>query len=86
MINRSIFKVDDVFFIEGRGTIVTGTLISGLLKKGMKAIINGKSSALISIEAHNQSLESLSIGTPAGLLLSDINKKDVVKGNTYTFE
>lgn len=86
MISKNIFKVEELFFIEGRGTIVTGILISGLLKKGMKVIINGKSSILTSIEIHNQSTETLLIGVPAGLLLSNINKKDVVIGNSYNFE
>ncbi len=86
MRNQATFQTEDVFSIMGRGIVVTGKLSNGFVKKGMKAIINGKQSEILSIEAHNQSLESLTTGTPAGLLLSNIEKNDIQKGNNYYFE
>lgn len=86
MISQTTFQVEDVFSIEGRGIVVVGKLIDGIARKGMKAVINGKQSEITSIEAENKSLESITIGMPAGLLLSNINKDDVQKGSAYHFQ
>ena len=86
MRNQAAFQVEDVFSIAGRGIVITGKLTNGFLTKGMKAIINGKQSEILSIESHNQLLESLTTGTPAGLLLSNIEKNDIQKDGNYFFE
>jgi translation elongation factor EF-Tu-like GTPase len=86
MIDRIIFQVENIFSIEGRGTVVVGELIEGIARKGIKTIINGKQSEILTIESHNKSLESLTTGVPAALLLSNIKKDDVQKGNTYHFQ
>ena len=86
MLNQVSFQVEDIFSIMGRGIVVTGQLSSGFIKKGMKTVINGKQSEILSIESKNQSLESLNAGTPAGLLLSNIKKDDIVKGNILSFQ
>lgn len=82
---RAIFKVQDVFFIEGVGTIASGQLIDGVAEKGMKAIINGKESAIISIEAHNKSLDQLTTGVQGAMILSNVKKSDLQIGANYTF-
>lgn len=86
MISQATFQVEDVFSIQGRGIVVVGKLTNGIAKKGMKGVINGKQSEITSIEAENKSLESITTGMPAGLLLSNISKDDVQKGNTYSFQ
>ena len=86
MLSRNILKVDDVFHIDGVGTIVSGILSSGSLSKGMKTIINGKSSEIIRIEARNQTLELLTAGLSAGLVLSNVSKQDIQKGSEYLFQ
>ncbi|GEM_PF-6030883 len=86
MLERVIFQVEDVFSIEGRGIVVVGKLIDGVAKKGMKTTINGKQSEILTIESQNKNIESLTTGIPAGLLLSNIKKDDVQKGNTYHFQ
>ena len=70
----------------GRGTVVTGKLTDGLLRKGMKTSINGKQSEVLAIEAQNKSLETLTTGSVAGLLLSNVDKNDIQRGNSYFFE
>jgi len=86
MINQATFQAEDVFSISGRGTIVVGKLTEGIAKKGMRGIVNGKQSEILEIEAQHQSLESLTTGIPAGLLLSNIEKSDIQKGNEYRFQ
>lgn len=87
MTNIATFQAEDVFVIPGRGTVVVGKLIKGTIQKGMRTNINGKESELFSIESQNKSLESLStIGVIAGLLLNNINRNDVKKGDSYFFE
>ncbi|MBU4421724.1 hypothetical protein KKB41_02050 [Patescibacteria group bacterium] len=86
MTNQTTFQAEDVFSIVGRGTIVVGKLIEGVARKGMKGVINGKQSEILAIEAQNQSLESITTGMSAGLLLSNIEKDDIQKGNTYRFQ
>ncbi len=85
MEDRIVFQTEDVFSIEGKGTFVAGKLIDGVIKKGMKTVINGKQSEVLAIESQNKLLESLTTGVPAGLLLSNIKKDDVQKGDTYHF-
>lgn len=86
MVNQAIFRVEDVFSIEGKGIVVVGKLIEGAAKRGMKAVINGKQSEILLIESQNKSLESLIIGVPAGLFLSNIKKDDVQRGSIYYFQ
>jgi len=85
MKEKNIFKADDVFSIMGAGVIVVGKLNSGILKKGMKSIINGKNSEILKIESQKQSVELLNTGMSAGLFLSNISKDDIQNGE-YSFE
>lgn len=86
MIDQTAFQVEDAFSITGRGTVVTGKLIKGIARKGMKSVINGKQSEILAIEAQNQSFESIATGMSAGLLLSNIEKDDIQRGNSYYFQ
>ncbi len=86
MTSQAMFQAEDVFSIAGRGTVVAGKLIRGVARKGMKSVINGKQSEILAIEAQNQSLEFITTGMPAGLLLSNIEKNDIQRGNTYYFQ
>jgi len=79
------FQVEDIFSITGVGTIATGKMIQGSLRKGMKCIINGKQSEILSIEAKNETIETLTTGVSAGLLLSNVNKADIKIGDIYNF-
>ena len=86
MTDKNIFKAEDVFSLEGLGTILAGKLTGGVLKKGMKATINGKVSEILKIESQKQSVELLNTGVPAGLFLNNISKDDIQKGSEYYFE
>lgn len=83
---NSSFQVSDIFSILGRGSVVTGKLLSGIAKKGMKCQINGKQSEILAIEVPKNSLETLTPGIEAGLLLSNIEKNDTQKGAIINFQ
>ncbi len=79
-----LMPVEDVFSIEGRGTVVTGRVERGRaklndeieivgLKASVKTIITG-------IEMFNKSLDEAMAGDNAGVLLRGIKKEDVERG------
>lgn len=84
--NKNLFQIEDVFFIDGKGTIAVGKLVSGTVNSGMKSNINGKQSEILEIESQNKILKSLESGIQAGLLLSNIETSDISKGSAYSFE
>jgi len=84
--DRTLFQITDVFAIEGLGTIASGKVTDGVLRKGMKAIINGKESQINSVEASQQTLESAPIGASCAIRLSNIKKQDIQIGATYSFQ
>ncbi len=80
-----LMPVEDVFSIEGRGTVVTGRIergaihindeveIVGLKEEKSKTIITG-------IEMFNKSLKEGQAGDNAGLLLRGTKKEDIERG------
>jgi elongation factor Tu len=76
--------VEDVFSIEGRGTVVTGRIERGMVKINDEvAIIGLKDTAktvVTGIEMFNKSLDSGMAGDNAGILIRGIKKEDVERG------
>ena len=87
--DQNEFEVQDVFSIMGRGTIVTGALLSGRLAKGMKVNVNGKEAMVEGIEAFRQKLETVVAGDEAakaiGVLLTGVEKSDLSQGQRLVF-
>jgi len=82
--SKTTFQIEDVFSIVGRGTVVVGTLKGGTIRKGMKTNINGKEAEVLSIEQFNKTVDTLwEPGSKAGLLLSNVDKKDISGGEVY---
>ena len=79
-----IMAVEDVFSIEGRGTVVTGRIERGRIKLGEEVEIVGledtKKTAVTGIEMFNKSLDEGLAGDNAGLLLRGLKKEDVTRG------
>ncbi len=84
--NINVFISEDIFEIMGAGTILVGRLKSGNLRKGMQSNINGKTSEILKIETGGKSIDVLTAGVSAGLILSNIGKGDIQKGIEYIFE
>ena len=79
-----LMPVEDIFSIEGRGTVVTGRIERGKIKVGEEIEIVGlgdtKKTAVTGIEMFNKSLDEGIAGDNAGLLLRGLKKEDVERG------
>ena len=76
--------VEDVFTIEGRGTVVTGRVERGILKKMEEVEIVGlretRKTVATDIEMFRKLLDSASAGDNVGVLLRGVTKADVERG------
>ncbi len=79
-----LMPVEDVFSIEGRGTVVTGRIERGIVKVNEEVALIGlkdtQKTVVTGIEMFNKSLDEGRAGDNAGLLLRGIKKEDVQRG------
>ncbi|MBI2038741.1 MAG: elongation factor Tu [Candidatus Niyogibacteria bacterium] len=79
-----LMPVEDIFSIEGRGTVVTGRIERGKVKVGEEVAIVGirdtQKSTVTGIEMFNKSLDEGMAGDNAGILLRGLKKEDVERG------
>src|SRR4051812_28184683 len=79
-----LMPIEDVFSIEGRGTVVTGRIERGIVKVGDEIEIIGIKDAakttVTGIEMFNKSLQEGQAGDNAGVLLRGTKKEDVHRG------
>ena len=79
-----LMPVEDVFSIEGRGTVVTGRIERGTINLNTEIEIVGirdtQKTTVTGIEMFNKQLEQGQAGDNAGLLLRGIRKEDVERG------
>ncbi len=76
------FTVEDVFTITGRGTVVTGKVMSGTVRSGetvtLQRMDGSESKVTIGgIEAFRKLLDVASAGDHVGLLLRNIAKNEI---------
>jgi elongation factor Tu len=79
-----LMPIEDIFSIEGRGTVVTGRIERGIVKTGDEVEIVGlmdtKKTTVIGIEMFNKSLDQGQAGDNAGVLLRGTKKDEVERG------
>jgi elongation factor Tu len=79
-----LMPVEDIFSIEGRGTVVTGKIDRGVIKVGQEIEIVGlhptTKTTVTGVEMFNKQLSEGMAGDNAGLLLRGIKKEDVHRG------
>jgi elongation factor Tu len=79
-----IMPIEDVFTIQGRGTVVTGKVERGVVKLNEEIEIVGirptKKTVITGIEMFNKLLEFGQAGDNIGALLRGIDKKEVERG------
>ncbi|MCX5710867.1 MAG: elongation factor Tu [Candidatus Omnitrophica bacterium] len=80
-----LMAVEDVFSIEGRGTVATGRIERGKVKIGEEVEIIGlrpetKKSVVTGIEMFRKLLEEGQAGDNVGLLLRGVEKNDIERG------
>ncbi|RMD60903.1 elongation factor Tu, partial [Candidatus Parcubacteria bacterium] len=79
-----LMPIEDIFSIEGRGTVVTGRVERGKLKLNDEIEIVGlretKKTVVTGIEMFNKMLDEAVAGDNVGLLLRGMKKEDVERG------
>jgi len=79
-----LMPIEDIFSIEGRGTVVTGRIERGIVNVNEEVEIVGirptAKTVVTGIEMFNKSLNRGECGDNAGLLIRGIKKEDVERG------
>ena len=80
-----LMSIEDVFTITGRGTVVTGKISRGTVKINDEIEIIGlnhevKTTVVTGIEMFRKQMDSAQIGDNVGLLLKDVSREDVERG------
>jgi elongation factor Tu len=79
-----LMPIEDIFSIEGRGTVVTGRIERGIVNIGDEVEIVGlaptQKTVVTGIEMFNKSLDRGQAGDNAGILIRGIKKEDVERG------
>ena len=84
-----LMPIEDVFSIEGRGTVVTGRVERGQLKLNEEIEILGmgrkpQKTAATGIEMFNKSMKDCQAGDNVGILLRGLKRTDVERGQTLS--
>jgi len=85
-VGRPRLPIDRAFTISGFGTVVTGTLVDGVLRAGDQvALLPGELQARIrGLQHHGQSVEEAEPGTRTAVNLSGISTSDLPRGTVLT--
>ncbi|ADN01463.1 elongation factor Tu [Spirochaeta thermophila] len=79
-----LMSIEDVFSIQGRGTVVTGRIDQGVIRPGDEVEIVGfgetKKTVVTSVEMFNKILDEGQAGDNVGCLLRGIDKDEVERG------
>lgn len=86
--SAGIFRlpIDRVFTLKGHGTVVTGTIISGSVRKETAAEIlpSARNVKIRSVHAHNAPVEQAVAGQRTAVNLQGIEKDHIVRGDILT--
>ena len=76
--------IEDVFSIEGRGTVATGRIERGIVKQNEEIEIVGlrptQKTVVVSVEMFQKSLDQGQAGDNVGILLRGLKKEDIERG------
>ena len=79
-----VMAIEDVFSIEGRGTVATGRVERGIIKSNEEVEIVGlrptQKTVAVSVEMFQKSLDEGRAGDNVGILLRGLKKEDVERG------
>ena len=79
-----MMAVEDVFSIEGRGTVATGRIESGVVKVGEKIQVIGlrdtQETTVTGVEMFQKTLDQGIAGDNVGILLRGLKKEDIQRG------
>lgn len=79
-----LMAIEDVFSIEGRGTVATGRIERGIINANEEVEIIGlnkdNKTTAVSVEMFNKILDRGSAGDNVGILLRGVKKEDILRG------
>ncbi len=79
-----LMPIEDIFSIEGRGTVVTGKAERGIIKVNEEVEVIGlrptQKTVVTGVEMFNKLLDSAQAGDNVGILLRGLKKEDVERG------
>jgi len=80
-----LMPIEDVFSIEGRGTVATGRIERGIVKVGESVDVLGmgrkpQKTAVTGVEMFNKTLNEGQAGDNVGILLRGLKRKDIERG------
>lgn len=80
--------IDRIFTAKGFGTIVTGTLLGGRMKKGQEAVLYPKNVPvkIRGIQVHGQNEEEAWPGQRVAVNIPDIKKGELLRGDVLAFK
>lgn len=81
--------IEDVFFITGRGTVVTGRISSGAIRTGSQVTVsrNGQqlgTTTVTGIEKFRDTPDEARMGDNVGLLLDGVERDQVAGGDVLS--
>jgi elongation factor Tu len=83
-----LMPIEDIFSIEGRGTVVTGKIERGIINVGEDVEIVGikdtAKTTVTGVEMFNKHLDQGMAGDNAGILIRGIKKEDVTRGQVLS--
>ncbi len=83
-----LMPVEDIFSIEGRGTVVTGRIERGMIKIGEEIEVVGikdtQKTTVTGIEMFNKQLNEGIAGDNAGILVRGLKKEDITRGQVLS--
>ncbi|QGU94072.1 selenocysteine-specific translation elongation factor [Clostridium bovifaecis] len=76
-------SIDRVFTITGHGTVVTGTISGGEVKKGdtVEILPQGITARIRGIQVHNKAVEAAAAGDRCALNIAGLEKTEIERGN-----
>ncbi len=80
---RPRLPVDRAFTMSGFGTVVTGTLVDGVISVGdeMELVPAGRTVRIRGLQRHNEKVESVGPGNRVAANLSGVEKNDLARGD-----
>ena len=80
---EAVLHVDRVFSVRGAGTVVTGTLWSGVLAAGavVSVLPAGVSARVRSVEVHDERVESAAAGQRVAVNLVGVGRDEIARGD-----
>jgi selenocysteine-specific elongation factor len=85
---NGIFRlpVDRIFTLKGHGTVVTGTLISGSVRKdqAIEILPSALRTKVRSLHAHNQAVDQAIAGQRTSVNVQSIEKEQIIRGDVLT--